>query len=78
MTFYSLTRLTPAAAGFVLLSACATAPEDDAAAQARDAAYQQCLEDSMAVAMAWEAIEEMCRERTEAEGDPLDLRPYEE
>ncbi len=35
-----------------------------------DAAYQQCLRDSQAVAMAWEAIEEMCREKSGAK-DPL-------
>lgn len=77
MTRYPFDPLSPVAAGFVMLAACATteAPAEDAEAQAREAAYQQCLHDSMAVAMAWEAIEEMCRERTEADGDPLDLRP---
>ncbi|HXI86059.1 MAG TPA: hypothetical protein VNH64_01265 [Parvularculaceae bacterium] len=72
--FFDLTSL--AAVGFNLLSACASAPApEDSAAQTREAAYQQCLKDSMAVAMAWEAIEAMCRKNSEADGDPLNLRP---
>jgi hypothetical protein len=50
------------------LAGCAS--DGGEAAAEREAAYQQCLKDSMAVAMAWEAIEEMCRERTDAD-DPL-------
>ncbi len=46
------------------LAACASDGDD---AEAREAAYQQCLKDSQPVAMSWEAIEEMCRERTGAE-----------
>jgi hypothetical protein len=42
--------------------------KEDAAA--REAAYQQCLQDNMAVAMAWQAIEAMCREKTGTD-DPL-------
>lgn len=67
----SFARLSPAAA--LALAACATPGHD-----ARQAAYQQCLEDNMAVAMAWEAIEEMCRERTSGEDTPLDYYPPEE
>lgn len=54
------------------LAACTTAAEKDAAA--REAAYRQCLKDSMAVAMAWEAIEAMCRNRAGTE-DALSAAP---
>lgn len=67
-------------AAIAALAACASrpdaAPNADTAAQ--EAAYQQCLRDNMAVAMAWEAIEEMCRERTSGEDHPLDYYPPEE
>ena len=74
-----MTRAVPALAppaalaAMLALASCAT-PDDGA----RQGAYQQCLEDSMAVAMAWEAIEEMCRERTSGEDHPLDYYPPEE
>jgi len=74
-----MTRTAPAwrpfaaLAAMLALAACATPAQD-----ARQAAYQQCLEDNMAVAMAWEAIEEMCRERTSGEDTPLDYYPPEE
>jgi PBP1b-binding outer membrane lipoprotein LpoB len=60
------------------LAACASTPQPDAEAAAREAAYQQCLQENMAIAMAWEAIETMCRERTSADSDPLDLKPPED
>ncbi len=66
-------RPTAALAATLALAACAT--EQDAA---REAAYQQCLEDNMAVAMAWEAIEEMCRKRTSGKDHPLDYYPPQE
>lgn len=55
------------------LAACASRPDADAVQH--EAAYRQCLEDNMAAAMAWEAIERMCRERTSAENHPLDYYP---
>ncbi len=35
----------------------------DEVLDAQEAAYQQCLQENMAVATAWEAIEQSCRER---------------
>ncbi|MBL4664608.1 MAG: hypothetical protein JKY23_01395 [Nitrospinaceae bacterium] len=37
-----------------------------------EAAYQQCLQDNMAVATAWEMIEQSCRERVAGSNDRLD------
>lgn len=66
----------PAAlAALLALAACASS---SAADQAREAAYQQCLEDNMAVAMAWKAIEQSCRERTSGDDHPLDYYPPQE
>jgi hypothetical protein len=52
---------------------CATDAPRDASEDAatREAAYQQCLRDNMAVAMAWEAIEARCREETGGGLDPI-------
>ena len=84
-----MTRTAPAwrpfaaLAAMLALAACATpAPkaesETEAAPDSAKAAYMQCLEANMPVAMAWEAIEEMCRERTSGEDTPLDYYPPEE
>lgn len=56
----------PAFALAFAVGACAS----DGGGGARDAAYQQCLKESMAIAMAWDAIEAMCAERTKP-ADPL-------
>jgi len=40
----------------------------------QQAAYDQCLQDNMAAAMAWEMIEQSCREQAGMEGDPPGLR----
>ncbi len=40
----------------------------------QQAAYDQCLQDNMAVAIAWEMIEQSCREEVGGNADPLDLR----
>ncbi len=37
-----------------------------------EVAYQQCLQNSMAVATAWEMIERSCRERVYGANDRLD------
>jgi hypothetical protein len=47
------------------LAACASAPEPTEAPNEGLSAYEQCLRDHQMVAMAWEAIEEMCRKETE-------------
>ena len=68
-------------AAAIMLSACAwwqadeTPPmaEKEPAVSEQEAAYQACLERNQAVAMAWEAIEQSCREEVGLEGDPLDL-----
>lgn len=54
---------------------CATDASSDAA---REAAYQQCLKDNMAVAMAWEMIEASCREETGGGEDPLGAKKEDE
>lgn len=38
------------------------------------AAYEQCLRDNMAVATAWEVIEQQCAASVSSQGDPLDMR----
>lgn len=64
------------AAALLLVAACATdepkysASRDAAVQTDADAVYAECLRDSQMIAMAWEAIEEMCRERSGAK-DPL-------
>ena len=75
----TLARLSLLAA-IAALAACASRPDakPEADTAAQEAAYQQCLQDNMAVAMAWEAVEEMCRERTSGEDHPLDYYPPEE
>ncbi|MGD2132711.1 MAG: hypothetical protein PVI23_07955 [Maricaulaceae bacterium] len=59
------------------LVACMTedAPETDAEGFTSDqrAAYDQCLQDNMAVATAWELIEESCRREVLEDPDPLKL-----
>lgn len=37
----------------------------------QEAAYQQCLQDNMAVAMAWEIIEQTCLEEARGDAKPL-------
>ena len=57
-------------------AACAsTETKDNAARSATDeAAYQQCLQDNMAASIAWEMIEQNCREQVGGEeADPLDV-----
>lgn len=58
-------------AGFCLAaSACATQPPLAAGwSDEKEKIYQQCLEDSMAMAVAWEMIEQSCREQAETGGD---------
>ena len=34
-------------------------------------AYEQCLEDSMAQATAWEIIQQQCKDEVDADPDPL-------
>ncbi|MEX0643885.1 MAG: hypothetical protein WD076_01135 [Parvularculaceae bacterium] len=63
----TLARFAPLVA--LLALGCATDASKDEAA--REAAYQQCLKDNMAVAMAWEAIEARCRDETGGGEDPL-------
>lgn len=63
-------RFAPFAIAALAAFGCATDHSEKEAA-AREAAYQQCLRDNMAVAMAWEAIEARCRDETGAEGDPI-------
>ena len=74
---------------FLMLSgsalACAEPPREAQAPQqtavldehgltpAQQAAYRKCLDDSMAVAMAWEAIERQCLERVSTGG--IELAP---
>lgn len=53
----------------LLLAACATTAQKEAAA--RERAYRQCLDDSRTNAMAWEAIEAKCREQADGYIDPL-------
>lgn len=68
--------IAPAAlAAMLALVACAST---SAADPAREAVYRQCLADNMAVAMAWEAIEQSCRERTSGGDRPLDYYPPQE
>lgn len=76
-TLLSLRPLAaPAAlAALLILAACASTA---AAEAAREAAYRQCLEDNMAVATAWEAIEQSCRERANGDDHPLDYYPPQE
>lgn len=38
------------------------------------AAYEQCLRDNMAVATAWEVIEQQCAASVSPQSDPLDMR----
>ncbi len=64
----ALARIVPLIAFGVL--GCATDASKTEAA--REAAYEQCLRDSMAVAMAWEAIEERCRDEAGTEKEALD------
>lgn len=59
----------------LLVTACATGEPEysatrDAVQTDADAVYAECLRDSQMIAMAWEAIEQMCRERSGAK-DPL-------
>ncbi len=66
----------PAALLALIASACAHAPVNGKGewSEAQQAAYEQCLEDNMAAAVAWEMIEQSCREQVEGEADPLRLR----
>lgn len=65
----------------LMLSACAWwqdeeqehVPEKAPMVSEQEAAYQACLERNQAVAMAWEMIEQSCREEVGMEGDPLTL-----
>ena len=50
------------------LAACATA--DGEWSDADEAAYQTCLQENMAAAVAWEMIEESCRKQVAGEDDP--------
>jgi len=55
---------------------CATDPainENGWTAEQQDA-YDQCLQDNMAVATAWEMIERSCREHVSGADDPLGER----
>jgi hypothetical protein len=73
-TLLSLRPLA-AIAALLILAACASTAAADAA---REAAYRQCLEDNMAVATAWKAIEQSCRERANGDDHPLDYYPPQE
>lgn len=73
MPFVSAALRAAMFVAFAATAACATHERT-----AREAAYQQCLEDNMAAAMAWEAIEQSCRERVNADDNPLDFHPPEE
>ena len=59
--------------GFALClvtGACATQPPLAAGwSSEKEKIYQQCLEDSMAMAVAWEMIEQSCREQAETGAD---------
>ena len=66
------------AAGFLFASACATGDDwrdhdhPPMLGEAADCVYHDCLRENMAAAMAWEAIEEMCRQRAEAHDQAAD------
>jgi len=64
----------------LLASGCASQPVKQEAVWTAEqqTAYDQCLQDNMAAAMAWEMIEQSCREQTGAEGDPLGVRAEQE
>ena len=48
------------------------APAEPVQADPRKHAYEACLEDHMTTAMAWEAVEQTCREKT---SKPVSLLP---
>ncbi len=39
----------------------------------QQAAYDQCLQDNMAVSVAWEMIEQSCRDEVDGKKGPADL-----
>ena len=58
---------------FSLAAACANTGRDAAWSAENEAAYQQCLQDNMAAAVAWEMIEQDCRKA--AGGEDSDALP---
>ncbi len=62
--------------GAAALTACTTAPQiaQEAPPSKPDVAYNECLRENMAVSIAWEAIEKMCREKASG---PTSLLPGE-
>lgn len=58
--------------GLICLNACVT-PTDNA--EIDSAVYEQCLTESQAIAMAWEAIEMQCRKRAAEDQEALSLTP---
>ncbi|GEM_PF-4712700 len=54
----------------ILFFAASCATGETAPVENDDAAYQQCLRDNMAAAVAWEMIEDMCRKQASGAGAP--------
>ncbi len=52
---------------FVFVAGCASTTENPTPQPSKtdpiEQAYQECLQENMAVSMAWEAIEQMCRDQ---------------
>ncbi len=78
-------RCVVAALASASIIGCSTSPSsgeapeigvaDDGLSSAEKAVYDQCLQDNMAVAMAWEAIQQNCRKLALGElDDPLKIK----
>ncbi len=67
-------NLIPLITTFLMLTACQYQHpvEHDETLDAQEAAYHECLQENMAVATAWEAIKQACREQM---NEPLRLPP---
>ena len=60
----------------LLPGGCAQLSEADGKSRTdkEQAAYEQCLQDNMAVSIAWEIIEQQCAASVSPHSDPLDRR----
>ena len=56
----------------LFLVGCAAVPDAPSGTDEEQAAYEQCLQDNMAVAIAWEIIEQRCAASVSPAPDPLD------
>lgn len=56
----------------LFLVGCAAVPDAPSRTDEEQAAYEQCLQDNMAVSVAWEVIEQQCAASVSSESDPLD------